>query len=146
MKLLVIPLRVCILFIIPVLLSACYSKSIYVTDSTGTPIPDVLIAAYQQNILFYNSKSLFRTDKNGMTSVPFSGMVQIYAGKRDYEIEIIGVTDSKTSITLKNIKGSTYKRDYIAHLKSDSYKIPPENLWLEWVDYIEWLEKERQFK
>lgn len=121
----------------------CNSKVIHVSNSNGAPVPDVLVAAYQQNIFLANEKRMFKTDINGQATIPFSGFVSLFIGKKGYYLKYVGASKSNVKIILIPYGSGSPELNYISHFTSDIYKIPPEKLWLEWVEYIEWLKKRR---
>ncbi len=132
--------------VILVILTGCCSKNVWVVDANDKPIQGAMIAAYQQNMLWSNEKQLCKTDSNGFASVPFSGLVSLYIGKDGYEInnEIISKTDHK--VVLMKYGDDSPSVKHISHLLSDHYVIPANNLWNEWVVYINWLKAQRQHK
>lgn len=133
----------CGLLLGALLLNGCRSKIVNVQTPDGEPVPNALIAAYQQDIFPFNGERMFKTGKNGQAVIPFSGLVCLYAGKKGYCLEYAGVSEANSRIILIPYNAAAYEASRLSHLISDKYKIPPEKLWLEWVEYINWLEKKR---
>jgi hypothetical protein len=125
------------------LFSGCQSKIVNIQDPDGEPVPDALIAAYQGNIFWVNESRMFKTDKNGQAIIPFSEFVSLYIGKKGYCLNYSGVAKSNVIITLIPYDRGTSEPRHISHLISEKYRIPPQYLWQEWVEYIRWLERKR---
>ena len=130
--------------VILVITTGCCSKNVWVVDTNNNPVQGAMIAAYQQNVLGPNKKELYKTDSNGLVSVSFSGLVSLYIGKEGYEINNAIISETDYKVVLMKYGDEPPSVKHISHLLSDHYVIPANNLWNEWVVYINWLKAQRQ--
>lgn len=119
------------------LIGCSSKKEIVIVDSKGIPVKNCLLFAVQANMLWYNQQGFFKSDNNGKLIVPYSNLVNVYAGKKGYAISRVSIVNSGTTkIPLLELGEITDK----LYAKSNFrlYDVPPKKLSIEeqeWIDY-----------